>query len=111
MLIFCVNNTKFFTWPVTDPDGDSLVFSLVPPLDDGTNTNNGNSAPGVELILFIHTCNYAPGYNQFNAIGGSPQMSINSVTGEITACPSIFGYFAFAVRVEEFRNGVKNRRS
>ena len=45
--------------------------------------------------------------NQFNAIGGSPQMSINSVTGEITACPSIFGYFAFAVRVEEYRNGVK----
>lgn len=104
---FCVNNTKFFTWPVTDPDGDSLVFSLVPPLDDGTNPNNGNSAPGGGAYPFYPTCAYAPGYNQFNAIGGSPQMSINSVTGEITACPSIFGYFAFAVRVEEFRNGVK----
>ena len=23
---FCVNNVKLFTWPVTDPDGDSLVF-------------------------------------------------------------------------------------
>ena len=34
-------------------------------------------------------------------------MSINSVTGEIAACPSIFGYFQFSVRVEEFRNGVK----
>ena len=104
---FCVNNTKFFTWPVTEPDGDSLVFSLVPPLDDGTNPNNGNSAPGGGAYPFYPSCNYAPGYNQFNSIGGSPQMSINSATGEITACPSIFGYFAFAVRVEEYRNGVK----
>ena len=31
---FCVNNIKQFTWPVTDPDGDSLVFSLVTPLDE-----------------------------------------------------------------------------
>ena len=45
MTLIFVNNTKF-SWPVTDPDGDSLVFSLVPPLDDGTNPNNGNSAPG-----------------------------------------------------------------
>ena len=104
---FCVNNTKFFTWPVTDPDGDSLVFSLVPPLNDGTNPNNGNSAPGGGAYPFYPTCAYAAGYNQFNAIGGTPQMSINPVTGEITACPAIFGYFAYAVRVEEFRNGVK----
>ena len=104
---FCVNNTKFFTWPVTDPDGDSLVFSLVPPLDDGTNPNNGNSAPGGGAYPFYPTCQYAAGYNQFNPIGGSPQMSIDPISGEITAAPSIFGYFAFAVRVEEFRNGVK----
>ena len=104
---FCVNNVKLFTWPVTDPDGDSLVFSLVPPLNDGTNPNNGNSAPGSGPYPFYPTCAYAPGYNQFNPIGGSPQMSIDPISGEITASPSIFGYFAFTVRVEEFRNGIK----
>ena len=34
-------------------------------------------------------------------------MTINPVTGEITASPAIFGYFQFSVRVEEYRNGVK----
>ena len=104
---FCVNNIKYFTWPVTDPDGDSLVFSLVAPLNDGTNLNNGNSAPGSGAYPFYPSCNFAPGFNQFNVIGGSPQMTINPVTGEITASPAIFGYFQFSVRVEEYRNGVK----
>tara|TARA_B110001452_G_scaffold109503_1_gene90878 strand:+ start:1297 stop:3390 length:2094 start_codon:yes stop_codon:yes gene_type:complete len=104
---FCVNNIKYFTWPVTDPDGDSLVFSLVAPLNDGTNPNNGNSAPGSGAYPFYPSCNFAPGFNQFNVIGGSPQMTINPVTGEITASPAIFGYFQFSVRVEEYRNGVK----
>ena len=104
---FCVNNIKYFTWPVTDPDGDSLVYSLVPSLNDGTNPNNGNSAPGSGAYPFYPYCNFAPGYNQFNVIGGSPQMSINPVTGEIAASPSIIGYFQFSVRVEEYRNGVK----
>jgi gliding motility-associated-like protein len=104
---FCVNNIKYFTWPVTDPDGDSLAFSLVAPLNDGTNPNNGNSAPGSGAYPFYPSCNFAPGFNQFNVIGGSPQMTINPVTGEITASPAIFGYFQFSVRVEEYRNGVK----
>jgi len=104
---FCVNNIKYFTWPVTDPDGDSLVFSLVAPLNDGTNTNNGNSAPGSGAYPFYPSCNFAPGFNQFNVIGGTPQMSINPVTGEMSASPAILGYFQFSVRVEEFRNGVK----
>ena len=104
---FCVNNIKYFTWPVTDPDGDSLVFSLVAPLNDGTNPNNGNSAPGSGAYPFYPSCNFAPGFNQFNVIGGSPQMTINSFTGEITASPAMIGYFQFSVRVEEYRNGVK----
>ena len=104
---FCIANTKYFSWPVTDPDGDSLVFSLVTPLDDGTNPNNGNSAPGNNPYPYYPACNYAPGYSQNNPIGGSPAMSINPLTGEISASPDIFGTFAFTVRVEEFRNGVK----
>ncbi len=104
---FCVNNIKYFTWPVSDPDGDSLVFSLVAPLSDGTNPNNGNSAPGSGGYPFYPSCGFAPGFNQFNVIGGSPQMSINPVTGEIAASPAILGYFQFSVRVEEYRNGVK----
>ncbi len=103
----CVNNVKTFIWPVTDPDGDSLVFSLVTPLNDGINPNNGNSAPGSGAYPFYPTCDYYPGYSQSNPIGGIPPMTINPITGEISASPPMIGYYVFTVRVEEFRNGFK----
>ena len=41
-------------------------------------------------------------------IGGTPQMSINPVTGEISCLSGHYlDILPFAVRVEEFRNGVK----
>ena len=104
---FCVNNVKNFTQPVTDPDGDQLVYSLVAPMDEGTGFGTGNTSPGSGIYPFYPTCNFASGYSLSNMIGGSPQMSIDPNTGEITASPSIQGFFAFAVRVEEYRNGVK----
>ena len=104
---FCVNNIKNFTWPVTDPDGDSLVFSLVAPLDEGPAFGTGNSSPGSNPYPFYPKCVFSAVYNVTNMIGGSPAMSINQTTGEITASPAIQGFFAFAVRVEEYRNGVK----
>ena len=53
---FCVNNIKQFTFPVTDPDGDSLVYSLVAPLDEAPASGVGtcsNSAPGSGAYPFI----------------------------------------------------------
>ena len=36
---FCANNTKLINFPITDPDGDVLVYSLVNPLNSvGTST-------------------------------------------------------------------------
>ena len=104
---FCVNNIKNFTWPVTDPDGDQLVYSLVAPMDEGPGFGTGNSSPGSGAYPFYPSCNFGAGYSLSNIIGGTPQMSIDANTGEITASPSIQGFFAFAVRVEEYRNGVK----
>jgi hypothetical protein len=36
LTFFCVGKPYTLNWLVTDPDGDSLVFSLAQPLDDGT---------------------------------------------------------------------------
>ena len=33
-------------------------------------------------------------------------MAIDPASGLISATPSVIGYFVFAVRVEEFRNGI-----
>ena len=105
---FCTNSTNKFSWPVTDPDGDSLVFSLATPLNwDGTSPNIGHSAPGSGSYPYYPYCSYAPGYNQNNMIGGNPSMSINPSTGEITCNPSSLGFFVFTVLVEEYRNGIK----
>jgi len=108
---FCVNNIKQFTFPVTDPDGDQLVYSLVAPLDQaigfGTCTN---SAPGSGTYPFYPDCIFSTGFSSSNIIGGPPNypaMSIDANTGEITAAPTQQGFYAFAVRVEEYRNGVK----
>ena len=108
---FCVNNIKQFTYPVTDPDGDQLVFSLVAPLDEASGFGTcSNSAPGSGAYPFYPDCVFSTGYSASNMIGGPPNypaMSIDQNTGEITAAPTAQGFYAFAVRVEEYRNGVK----
>ena len=108
---FCVNNIKQFTYPVTDPDGDQLVYSLVAPLDEASGFGTcSNSAPGSGAYPFYPDCVFSTGYSASNMIGGPPNypaMSIDQNTGEITAAPTAQGFYAFAVRVEEYRNGVK----
>jgi gliding motility-associated-like protein len=96
----CVNNTKLLDFGLTDPNGDNLVYSLVEPLNS-VGTGNLTSAGPYPAITW-----QAP-YNLTNIVGGSPTMSINPTTGVITAAPTNIGVFVFAVRVEEFRNGIK----
>ena len=96
---FCVNNPKTFQFNVIDADGDSLVYSLVTPLDDGAM----NAAPAFPY----NNVNYAGGYNLGNMIGGASPFVINQNTGFMTGAPSIGGQFVFGVKVEEYRSGVK----
>mgnify|MGYP003951720869 CR=1 FL=1 len=102
---FCVNNIKQFNFPITDPDGDSLVYSLVEPLD-AISASNGTS-PGAGAYPFYPGLGWQAGYSINNIIGGTPAMSIDPTTGLITASPALNGFFTYAVRVEEYRNGVK----
>ncbi len=102
---FCVNNPKQFSFNVTDPDGDSLAYSLVTPLDNGA----VQAAPAFPYLNVV----YAAGYNLQNMIGGAQPMVIDSITGIITANPSIIGTWVFGVLVEEFRDingdGIKDK--
>jgi gliding motility-associated-like protein len=96
----CVNSPKMFQFAVTDVDGDSLVYSLVEPLDDNTGTNPPPAFP-------YNPIGWAAGYGLTNMVGGASPMVINQNTGMITAAPGLIGTYVFGVRVEEFRNGVK----
>ncbi|MCT4582057.1 MAG: gliding motility-associated C-terminal domain-containing protein [Flavobacteriales bacterium] len=101
----CVTGVKEFSFNLTDADGDSLVYSLVDPLasigtSDGTNAGSG-------AYPYYSSITWDTGFSLANICGGSPAMSINSQTGVITAAPNVIGVYVFAVRVEEYRNGVK----
>ena len=104
----CLNFNQDIDFNVTDADGDSLVFSLVAPLDE--TLCSGKPSSSSSFPYGWSTCNWAPGaYSATNMLGNNvnPPMSIDPQTGVITCYPEVIGVFVFAVKVEEWRNGVK----
>lgn len=93
---FCTTGPKQFTYPITEPDGDSLAYKLTTPL--------AGSGAGAGAYPFYPGLTYQAGYSLANMIGGTPAMNINPNTGLITAAPSAQGFFTFAVTIEEFRD-------
>lgn len=88
----------------TDYDGDSLVYSMATPLN--THTADALPAGNVPGPGPYPTVNYRPGFSSRNIMGGNPDLNITR-DGMLTVIPSRAGLFVFAVKVEEFRNGVK----
>ncbi|MBL7765786.1 MAG: T9SS type A sorting domain-containing protein [Chitinophagaceae bacterium] len=86
MIQMGVNDTMIHNPMAIDPDGDSLAYYWVNP--QGA---NGTSIP----MTFVAYPN-----------GGWP-FWVDSTTGEITWIPTMTGSYAYAVRVDEYRNGVK----
>jgi gliding motility-associated-like protein len=106
---FCINSNKTFNFNATDPDGDSLYYELTPPLRSvniGFNSTYIDTYSGTGAYPYYPTVQWASGYNLNNILGGEP-MTINPITGDITAAPSTAGFFTFAVKIEEYRNNVK----
>ena len=87
----CQGQPFTYNHGVFDPDGDSLVYSLVDPLiNDSTN----NTIP------------YLPGFSATNPITSSPALTISSVNGDIAFTPTQQEVGVLAVLVQEYRNGV-----
>ncbi len=87
-----------------DDDNDSLVYSLVTPL----NTKTGMALPPGNLPRprpYPDVTWRAP-YSLSNILNGAPDLRI-SRDGFLTVSPSSQGLFVFAVKVEEYRNKVK----
>lgn len=89
---FTVGKQYSIDWGATDPDGDSLVYSLVKALDGG---------PTVPSFAEIQ---YASGYSLTgNIADGNPDFSINANTGQIIYKPTMANRYLVAVKVEEYR--------
>ncbi|MFN3341811.1 MAG: PKD domain-containing protein, partial [Flavobacteriales bacterium] len=79
----CINQQVNFNMAAIDPDGDNLVFSLIPAMTTGPAT----------------TITYAGGYSGASPING---ITINPTTGQITFTPNILGNFIVAVLIQEY---------
>ncbi len=98
----CVNYAQEIDFGATDADGDELVYSFADPLHGAS---FGAPNPGVAQPKPFTVIPWADGYAIDNQVGGT--MSIDPATGVVTAQPTMLGFFTIAVKIEEFRNGVK----
>jgi gliding motility-associated-like protein len=100
----CINQLFSYSFKSTDKDNDKLVYSLVAPLEG--NSTEMNPVPG-PISGPYDPVTWRTGYSLANIMNGSPRLTINSQTGLMTVKPSQAGLFVFAVKIEEFRAGVK----
>lgn len=114
-----------FDHVATDPDGDSLVYSLCSPFNglDGCcpiiavpqfapNTgspqcyNPPSACPTVNTAPPYISVPFVPPYSASYPMASNPAININSQTGFLNGNPSIQGQWVVGVCVEEYRNGV-----
>lgn len=97
----CPRKPYYVDFAGVDDDGDSLVYSMVTPLSTHTTDafppNRPRPYPEVT---------WRPPFGLHNILGGAPDLKI-STDGLLTATPMQQGLFVFAVKCEEFRDGVK----
>ena len=101
----CVGKNFEVDLGASDSDGDALKYTLVTPLigsTDGGGTFPAKAKQGPYARAVWNT-----GFDSTRAILGSTPLRIDAQTGKITLNASQLGIFAFAVRCEESRNGVK----
>ncbi|WP_223696449.1 gliding motility-associated C-terminal domain-containing protein [Hymenobacter psoromatis] len=100
----CLGELFTYDFGGQDPDGDSLVYDLVTPL-------NGHATPIVPSPVAAGApyaeITWAPGRSQTNQIPGTPALSIGVRTGRLQVRPAMQGLFVFGVRCQEFRQGMK----
>ena len=83
----CVGQASAFNQSCTDPDGDSLVYSLVAP----------ESAAGTPVV-------YIAGYSASAPITGT--FSLDAATGQINSLPTISQVAVFKILVTKYRSGI-----
>lgn len=120
-MFICAGIDIKFNHKATDPDGDSLVYSLCPPytgLDACCPAiSSGPGAPSSLCPSPPPSCPtapnpppyinvpYNPPYNASYPLSSNPAITINPQTGFLTGVPNITGKWVVGVCVSEYRNG------
>jgi gliding motility-associated-like protein len=85
----CLGQQLCFNHGAIDPDGDSLVYTMVDPRQTATND-----------------VSYMAPYTATNPLASSPAIQFNGQTGDICFTPTQLQVTVMAVLVQEYRNGV-----
>jgi hypothetical protein len=97
----CPYRPYYVDFAGVDDDEDSLVYTLVTPLNTTSQVALPNPSPGPYPQVV-----WRPGYGLSKIINGSPDLRI-SRDGLLTATPQTQGLFVFAVKIDEYRSGEK----
>ncbi len=100
----CKGELFYYDFGGVDPDGDSLAYSMVTPLNGHAIPRNPSPQPRPSPYSLI---TWLRGFSEQAQLPGNPTMQIDAHTGRLTVRPSEFGLFVFGVRCEEYRQGVK----
>ncbi|MBT30484.1 MAG: hypothetical protein CMO01_12570 [Thalassobius sp.] len=101
----CINQPFQFDFSGTDADGDSLVYSLVTPLNG--HSSRDEPVPNFPQSGPYETVTFLSNYDSTKMIPGNPALRIGKHTGFLEVTPSETGLFVFSVKCEEYRDGVK----
>ena len=99
----CPHRPYYTDFGGIDDDGDSLVYSLVNPLN--TLTQIALPVGGTHPRPYPDVT-WRPPYSLTNILNGTPDLRV-SHDGFLTVTPNTQGLFVFAVKVEEYRDHVK----
>ncbi len=103
----CPNKLYYVDFGGIDDDGDSLVYTLVTPLNTlSPDALPPGGFPRPQGPSGYPNVSFRPPYGPNNYIGGQPDLKISD-DGFLTVTPTVQGLFVFAVKCEEFRDRKK----
>lgn len=108
-IYICNNNPIEYNHVATDPDGDSLVYSLCTPfngLDKDCPILGDSSCPLPNEAPPYVSVPFSPPYSASYPLSSHPAININSATGFLNGTPTILGQWVVGVCVSEYRRGV-----
>jgi gliding motility-associated-like protein len=95
--VICAGLPFRYNYSATDPDGDSLTYSLCSALAGG----NSRTSEAISPPPYTTTVSYIPPYHGGVPMGGNPAMAIDN-NGLITGVPDRPGKFVVSVCVSEY---------
>lgn len=110
LTLLCNERLFNYDFKVSDPDGDDLKVTLTEPLQGGTNSNKPNDwnvgkTPRLEPGPYAAVTWKKP-FGKDATMLGNPDLTVDEATGRVSVKPGRKGTFAFALKVEEYRDDI-----